>query len=92
MFEVRSGTNVELGRHTERKGQKECLLCGDKCESVLSECTVYSSLRNDTMCKVHELPGDGFESFKSLESFEKVSFVLGTELCEGDCNFILDLV
>ena len=28
------GLNEELGRHREREGKKECVLCGDECESV----------------------------------------------------------
>ena len=34
---TRSGThglNEELGRHRGRDGKKECVLCGDECESV----------------------------------------------------------
>ena len=28
------GLNEELGRHRRREGKKECVLCGDECESV----------------------------------------------------------
>ena len=37
LFKFRSGThglNEELGRHSGREGKKECVLCGDECESV----------------------------------------------------------
>ena len=37
LFKFRSGThglNEELGRHRGREGKKECVLCGDECESV----------------------------------------------------------
>ena len=34
------------------------------------------------MCKLQKLLGDGFEHFESLDSFEKASFVLGSELWE----------
>ena len=39
--------NEELGRHRGRAGMKECMLCGDECESVsheLRECPAYSSI------------------------------------------------
>ena len=46
LFKFRSGThglNEELGRHRGREGKKECVLCGDECESVhtLSDCSAY---------------------------------------------------
>ena len=39
---------------------------------------------------VNVLLGDGFECFESLDSFEKVSFVLGSELWEDDFSSMLD--
>ena len=36
------------------------------------------------MCKLQELLGDTFECFESLNSFEKASFVFGSELVEDD--------
>ena len=98
MFKFRSGThslNEELGRHRGREGRKECLLCDDECESVshvLWDCPVYNTLRNYFLCKLQELLGDGFEHFESLDSFEKASFVLGSELWEDDFSSMLDLV
>ena len=65
---------AELSRHRGRKGRKECLLCDDECESVshvLWDCPVYSTLRNDFLCKLQEFLWDGFEHFESLDSFEK---------------------
>ena len=47
LFKFRSGThglNEELGRHRGREGNKECVLCGNECESVshvLWECSAY---------------------------------------------------
>lgn len=44
------------------------------CESVSHvfwECSVYNSLRNEFMCKLYELLGDGFESFESLDNLRK---------------------
>ena len=95
MFKFRSGThglNEELGRHRGREGRKECLLCDDECESVshvLWDCPVYNTLRNDFLCKLQELLGDRFEHFDSLDSFEKASFVLGSELWEDDFSSLL---
>ena len=45
LFKFQSGThglNEELGRHRSREGNKECVLCGNECESVshvLWECS-----------------------------------------------------
>ena len=62
---------------------KECLLCGDECESVshvLWECSAYSSLRSNFLVALH---GNlGFEHFQSLDSFRKACFILGSELWE----------
>ena len=97
MFKFRSGThglNEELGRHREREGRKECLLCNHECESishVLWDCPVYHTLRNNFMCKLQELLGDRFKHFESLDSFDKASFVLGSELWEDDFSSMLDL-
>ena len=44
------------------------------------------------MCKLQELLGDTFECFESLNSFEKVFFVFGSELVEDDFSSMLDLV
>ena len=44
------------------------------------------------MCKLQELLGDRYEQFESLDSFEKASFVLGSELWEDDFSCMLDLV
>ena len=41
---------------------------------------------------MQELLGDRFQHFESLDSFEKASFVLGSELWEDDFSFMLDLV
>ena len=98
MLKFRSGThglNEELGRHKGREGRKECLLCDDECESisdVLWDCPVYNTLRKDFMCKLQELLGDRFEHFKSLDSFEKASFVLGSELWEDGFSSMLHLI
>ena len=86
MLKFRSGTHClseELGRHREREGRKEFLLCNDECESVshvLWDCPVYSTLRNDFMCKLQE-----------PAVLKKASFVLGSELWEDDFSYILDL-
>ena len=52
---MRSGTcglNEEPCRHSGREGRKGCILCDDECESISSiESPIYSTLRNDFMCK-----------------------------------------
>ena len=98
MFKFTSGIhglNEELGRHRGREGRNECLLCDDECESVshvLWDCPVYNTVRNEFLCKLQELLGDGFEHFESLDSFQKPSFDLGSELWEDDFSSMLDLV
>ena len=98
MFKIRSGThdlNEELGINRGTEGRKECLLCDDEGESVSHvwwDCLVYNTLRNDFMCKLLELLGDRFKHFESLDSFEKESFVLGSELRDDDFSSILNLV
>ena len=60
--------NVELGRHRGREGRKECLLCGDECESVsyvLWECPAYHICRSDFTAKLQDLLGEGFQSLDS---------------------------
>ena len=42
-----------------------------------------------TLCV--KLPELGLENFESLNSFEKASFVLGSELWEDNFNSMLDL-
>ena len=53
---------------------------------------IYSDLRTDFMCKLQELLGGGYKCFESLNSFERASFVLGSELWEGEFSSMLDLV
>ena len=95
MFKLRSGTHglkEELGRHREREGMKECLLCDNECESVshvLWECPAYSSLRDNILVALQGILGDEFEHFQSLGSFEKASSVLGSE---NKCGCMLDPV
>ena len=41
LFKFRSGTHgllEELGRHNDRDGRVECMLCGAECESVQFTC------------------------------------------------------
>ena len=81
---MRSWVDIYRGK----EGRKECLLCDNECESVsyvFWECPVYSTLRNDFMCKLQELLKDEFEHFESLDSFERASFVLGSKMWEDLC-------
>ena len=86
MFKFRSGMhglNEELGRHRGREGKTQCFLREDEYENVshvLWECSAYSSTRASFMKKLHELLEDDYEDFESLDSVEKSSYVLGSEL------------
>ena len=88
IFKFRSGTyglNEELGRHRGREGKSECTSCGAECESmvhVLWECSAYSSSRGSFMLKLEELLGDRYADFEVLNSVERTSYVLGSELWE----------
>ena len=88
LFKFRSGThglNEELGRHRGREGKLECALCGAECESVvhvLWECSAYSSSRASFLLTLEELLGDRYADFEALNSVEKTSYVLGSELWE----------
>ena len=80
--------NEELDRHRGREG---CLLCDAECESVshvLWDCPAYASIRSAFML---ELLGDRFEHFQSLDSFEKSSYVLGSEAWEEYSSGLLSL-
>ena len=95
LFKFRSGThglNEELGRHRGREGRKECLLCDAECESVshvLWDCPAYVSA---FMLELRRELGDRFEHFQSLDSFEKSSYVLGSEAWEEYSSGLLGLI
>ena len=78
------GLNEELGRHRGTEGKLECTLCGAVCESVVHvlECSAYSSSRASFLLKLEELLGDRYAGFEALNSVEKTSYVLGSELWE----------
>ena len=96
LFKFRSGThglNEELGRHRGREGRKECLLCDAECESVshvLWDCPAYVSIRSAFMLELRRVLGDRFEHFQSLDSFEKSSYVLGSEAWEEYSSGLLE--
>ena len=96
LFIFRSGThglNAELRRHRGREGK--CTLCGAECESVvhvLLECSAYSSSRASFLLKLEELLGDRYTDFEALNSVEKTSYVLGSELWEQNFRSLLRLV
>ena len=98
LFKFRSGThglNEELGRHRGREGRKECLLCDAECESVshvLWDCPAYVSIRSAFMLELRRELGDRFEHFQSLDSFEKSSYVLGSEAWEEYSSGLLGLI
>ena len=95
LFKFRSGThglNEELGRHRGREGKLECTLCGAECESVvhvLWECLAYSSSRASFLLKLEELLGYRYADFEALNSVEKTSYVLESELWEQNFKSLL---
>ena len=95
LFKFRSGTHGELGRHRGREGRKECLLCGDECESVshvLWECPAYNICRSDLTATLQDFLGEGFQDFQSLDSQGKSSFVLGGDLWKENFSSLLQFV
>ena len=98
LFKFRSGThglNEELGRHRGREGKKECVLCGDECESVshtLWDCSAYTSIRAQFLLKLKASLGGSYASFEAMSSLDKSSFVLGNELWEEHFESLLALV
>ena len=69
---------------------KECLLCDDECENV-SACPTYSGLISNFLVALQGKLGYWFEHFRSLDSFRKVSFILGSEQWEDKFGVLLDL-
>ena len=98
LFKFRSGThglNEELGRHRGREGKKECVLCGDECESVshtLWDCSAYTSIRAQFLQKLKAILGGSYARFEAMSSLDKSSFVLGNELWEEHFESLLALV
>ena len=98
LFKFRSGThglNEELGRHRGREGKKECVLCGDECESVshtLWDCSAYTSIRAQFLVKLKASLGGSYARFQTMSSLDKSSFVLGNELWEEHFESLLALV
>ena len=98
MFKFRSGThglNKELGRHRGREGKKECVLCGDECESVshtLWDCSAYTSIRAQFLLKLKASLGGSYARFEAMSSLDKSSFILGNELWEEHFESLLALV
>ena len=97
LFKFQTGThglNEELGRHRGKEGNKN-VSCGNECEGlsqVLWECLKYSSSRVDFLVELHEKLEDEFQRFDVLDSLEKSSFILGSELWEDHFDSLLALV
>ena len=49
---------------------------------MLCDCPAYASTRSAFMLELRRELGDRFEHFQSLDSFEKSSYVLGSEAWE----------
>ena len=98
LYKFRPGThglNEELGRHRGREGKKECVLCGDECESVshtLWDCSAYTSIRAQLLLKLKASLGGNYARFEAMSSLDKSSFVLGNELWEEHFESLLVLV
>ena len=75
-----------MGRHRGREGKKECVLCGDECESVCG--IVQRSIRAQFLLKLKASLG-GYARF---EAIDKSSFILGNELGEEHFESLLALV
>ena len=60
--------------------------------SVLWDCPAYVSIRNAFMLELRRELGDRFEHFQSLDSFEKSSYVLGSEVWEEYSSGLLGLI
>ena len=75
-----AGTRLfRSGTHRGREGRKECLLCDAECGSVshvLWDCPAYVSIKSAFMLELRRELGDRFGHF---QSFEKSSYVLGSE-------------
>ena len=86
----------ELGRHRGREGKKECVSCGDECESVshtLWDCSAYRSIRAQFLLKLQASLG-GTCSYARFEVVYRqiLAFVLGNELWEEHFESLLALV
>ena len=69
-------------RHRGREGKKECVLCGDECESVshtLWDCSAYTSIRAQFLQKLKAILGGSYARFEAMSSLDKSSFVLENE-------------
>ena len=72
----RSGThglNEELGRHRGREGKKECVLCGDECESVSHTLWAYTSMRAQFLVKLKASLGGSYARFETMSSLARSS-------------------
>ena len=56
---------------------------------VLWECSAYSSSRASFLFKLEEPLGDRYADFEALNSVEKTSYVLGSELWEQNVKSLL---
>ena len=57
--------------HRGREGKKECVLCGDECESVshtLWDCSAYTSIRAQFLVKLKASLGGSYARFETMSS------------------------
>ena len=81
MVLMRSWVDIEEGR-----GERSAYSAMMNVRVLVMFCGIVPS------SKLQELLGDRFEHFECLDSFEKASFVLGSELWEDGFSSMLDLV
>ena len=77
-LKFRSGThglNEELGRHRGREGKKECVSCGDECESVSHTLWDCSSIRAQFLLKLKASLGGSYARFEAMSSLDKSSCI-----------------
>ena len=76
------GLNEKLGRHREKNGRTEFILCGNECESavnVLWECPVYKDKREGFMVKlrnIFNILGEGSRGMLEEVGFGKFREIL----------------
>ena len=81
-----------LAQLEESVHQLEYILFAMRVSHVLWDCPAYVSIRSAFMLELRRELGDRFEHFQSLDSFEKSSYVLGSEAWEEYSSGLLGLI
>ena len=94
LFKFRSrthGMNEELGRHRDRGGRVEYMLCGAECESVvhmLWECSCYSTCRHNFREALKQLLGATYVQFKRLTCCGSFILIAIFRKCSNNCKML----